>query len=46
MALERWHEWATRQRDFIRTCKPGITQDEHGEVARRFAVLGIKASAT
>jgi hypothetical protein len=41
-AFEQWHEWASRQRDFIFNCKPGITQEEYKELAERFATLGIK----
>ena len=41
-AHRRWHEWASRQRDFIINGKPGITEDEYQAVARRFAALGIK----
>jgi hypothetical protein len=36
-AYRRWHEWASRQRDFIVNGKPGITEDEYKAVARRFA---------
>ena len=39
-AFERWHEWASRQRDFIVNGKPGITEDEYQAVARRFAGCG------
>jgi hypothetical protein len=42
VASDRWHEWASRQRDFIVNGKPGITEDEYEEVARRFAAVGIK----
>jgi hypothetical protein len=41
VAFDRWHEWASRQRDFI-SGKPGITEDEYEAVARRFAAVGIK----
>jgi hypothetical protein len=41
-AYQRWHEWASRQRDFIINGKPGVTEDEYEAVAGRFAVLGIK----
>jgi hypothetical protein len=41
VAFDRWHEWATRQRDFIVNGKPGITDDEYETVARRFAAVGI-----
>ena len=43
-AFERWHEWATQQRDFIINGTPGITEDEYEEVARRFAAVGITPS--
>ena len=39
-AYRRWHEWASRQRDFIFNGKPGITEDEYEAVARRFAAAG------
>jgi hypothetical protein len=42
MAFHRWHEWASRQRDFVFNGKPGITEDEYEAVARRFAAVGIK----
>ncbi|HXL88451.1 MAG TPA: hypothetical protein VN969_05610 [Streptosporangiaceae bacterium] len=42
VAFERWHEWASRQRDFIFYGRPGITEDDFEEVARRFAAIGIK----
>ncbi len=38
----RWHEWASRQRDFIINGKPDVTEDEYWAVARRFAAAGIK----
>jgi hypothetical protein len=41
MAFERWHEWATRQRDFIIHRQPGITDHEYETVERRFAAVGI-----
>lgn len=41
-AYRRWHEWASRQRDFIIAGKPGITEDEYDAVARRFAAIGIQ----
>ena len=28
VAFDRWHEWATKQRDFIINGRPGITEDE------------------
>jgi hypothetical protein len=42
VAFDRWHEWATLQRDFVVNGKPGITEDEYQDVARRFAAVGIK----
>jgi hypothetical protein len=42
VAFDRWHEWASRQRDLIISGKPGITEDEYKAVARRFAAVGIK----
>jgi hypothetical protein len=42
VAFDRWHEWATRQRDFVINGKPGITEDEYKAVAQRFAAVGIK----
>ena len=42
VAFDRWHEWASRQRDFIVNDKPGITEDEYEAVACRFAAVGIK----
>ena len=45
VAFDRWHEWASRQRDFIINGKPGITAEEYEAVARWFAAVGIKASA-
>jgi hypothetical protein len=40
VAFDRWHEWASRQRDFIVNSKPGITEEEYETVSRRFAVRG------
>ena len=40
--FDRWHEWASQQRDFIVNGKPGITEEEYEAVARRFAVMGIE----
>jgi hypothetical protein len=45
VAFDRWHEWASRQRDFIINGNPGITEDEDEAVARRFAAVGIEPSA-
>jgi hypothetical protein len=42
VAFDRWHEWASRQRDFVFNGKPGITEDEYEAVARRIAAVGIK----
>jgi hypothetical protein len=44
VAFERWHVWASRQRDFIYNGKPGVTEDEYEAVARRFAAVGTHAS--
>ena len=41
VAFDRWHEWATRQRDFIVGGKPGIMEDEYEAVVRQFAAVGI-----
>ena len=41
VAFQRWHEWATQQRDFVFNGKPGITEEEYRAVARRFATVGI-----
>jgi hypothetical protein len=40
-AYRRWHEWASRQRDFIIGGEPGVTEDEYEAVAQRFASVGI-----
>lgn len=45
VAFQRWHEWAKVQREFIINGKPGITQEEYDEVARRFAALGMNADS-
>ena len=45
VAFDRWHEWATRQRDFVFNGKPGISEDEYETVAQRFAAVGIKRRA-
>jgi hypothetical protein len=44
VAFDCWHEWASRQRDFIINGKQGITKDQHEAVARRFAALGISSA--
>jgi len=41
-AFDRWHEWASRQRDFIIGGKPGITKEEYETVARRFEAIGME----
>jgi hypothetical protein len=44
VAFERWHEWASRQRDFIASDgEPGFTEGEYEAVARRFAAQGISS---
>jgi hypothetical protein len=45
VAFDRWHEWASRQRDFVADGKPGITEDEYEAVARRFSAVGIRSAA-
>jgi hypothetical protein len=42
VAFDRWHEWASQQRDFIIGGKPGIAEEEYEAVVRRFAAIGIK----
>ena len=44
VAFDRWHDWASRQRDFIINGKPGVTEDEYQVVERRFAAVGITSS--
>ena len=44
VAFDRWHEWALRQRDFVISGKPGITEDEYKTVALRFAAAGIRSA--
>jgi hypothetical protein len=44
VAFQRWHEWATQQRDLIVGGKPGITQNEYEMVARGFAAAGITST--
>ncbi len=44
VAYQRWHGWATRQRDFVAGGKLGITQDEYNAVAERFAAVGVDLS--
>jgi hypothetical protein len=36
-----WHEWASRQRNFVIGGKLGIRDDEYETVARRFAAIGM-----
>ena len=43
VAFERWHEWASQQRDFIVNGEPGVTEEEYAAVARRFAAVGIRS---
>lgn len=45
VAFDRWHEWASKRRDFIINGKPGIMEDEYEAVARRFAAAGITSSS-
>ena len=40
VAFERWHEWASRQREVVIDGRPGIPEDEYETVARRFAAAG------
>jgi hypothetical protein len=42
-AFQRWHEWATRQRDVLVCGKPGITAEEYETVARVFAAAVVTA---
>jgi hypothetical protein len=42
VAFDRWHEWASRQRDFIINGEPGITEEDYEAVARRFAAVGVE----
>ena len=44
VAFDRWHEWASHQREFLTDGKLGITEEEYKEVARRFAALGISSA--
>jgi hypothetical protein len=37
VTFDRWHKWASRQRDFIINGEPGITEEDYEAVARRFA---------
>lgn len=45
VVFDHWHEWASKQRDFIVNGKPGITEDEYQAVARQFAAAGIITAA-
>jgi hypothetical protein len=45
VAFQRWHEWATRQRDFIIDGKPGINEEEYEAVERRFASASVRLSS-
>ena len=44
VAFDRWHEWASHQREFLTDGKPGITEEEYEAIARRFAALGISSA--
>jgi hypothetical protein len=46
VAFERWHEWASQQRDFIINGKPGVTEEDYDAVESRFTAMGIKRSET
>lgn len=37
VVFERWHQWASKLREFVSDGKLGITEDEYETVARRFA---------
>jgi hypothetical protein len=39
--FDGWREWALVQRDFVVGGKPGISPEDYGTVAGRFAVLGV-----
>jgi hypothetical protein len=43
VAFDRWHDWASKQRDFIVGDRPSITEDEYARVSERFAALGIRS---
>jgi len=45
VVYERWHEWASRLREFISDGKLGITEDECRAVARQFDLVGVGPSA-
>jgi hypothetical protein len=46
VAFERWHEWASQQRDLIIGGKPGVTEAEYTAVARRFAPMKVTPHPT
>ena len=46
VAFDRWHEWASQQRDFIIGGKPGITEEGYEAVVRQFAAIGIKVGTS
>jgi hypothetical protein len=46
VAFDRWHEWASQQRNFIIGGKPGITEEEYEAVVWRFAAIGIKVGTS
>jgi hypothetical protein len=45
VAFDRWHEWASHQREFLTDEKLGIADDEYEAVARRFAAVGVEQPA-
>jgi hypothetical protein len=45
VAFDRWHEWASKQRDFVNN-KPAIAEDEYEAVTLRFFAVGIKPPIT
>jgi hypothetical protein len=42
VAFDRWHEWASHQREFLTDGKLGINEEEYEAVAQRFAAVGVK----
>lgn len=44
VVYERWHEWASRLREFVSDGRLGITEDEYDAVARQFAAVGIASA--
>jgi len=45
VTLDRWREWALRQRDFIVMDKPGMTADDYDAVVQRFAEAGCRRTS-